>query len=290
MAGVSLVTWIRQALLDPDKDGPCTALALKHETGSGAEKPIHAIQITAANPRDPEDIAQLFRHKAEMHCQELDGVQRCVVLAFYKGRSAEEARFAFRVKGYTAMDGNVTEGPDAKGAVSQTMRHLEANASLVHRQLSTLVESANDQMRIMARMNKELMEENAQAVSIVKELVLEEKERVHQMRLEELRLQQSAADREAILRYLPALANTITGKEVFPQATADSELLRLAAKHITPEAAQKIAEVLPPALVGPLMSRMAEYQKEATEHKKLEQHAASLVTDEFEDEDGANGS
>ena len=79
------------------------------------------------------------------------------------------------------------------------------------------------------------------------------------------------------MSFAPALINTLLGKEIFPQATADTSLVETIADNIKEEDIQKLAGVLPPELWGPLAVRMkAHIDKRLAEKAERERQMKEL--------------
>ena len=105
----------------------------------------------------------------------------------------------------------------------------------------------------------------------------------HERAMQEHRYARETAEREAMLRLLPSLANTITGREVFPQSTADTDLLEKIALSVPPEYVQAITGQLPPALAGVLMQRFAKVYEDR--EKALKVKASLPITTSEKDLD-----
>lgn len=271
----TLDQWIREALIDPDKDGACTAISLVHMPG---EKEIHTVKF-GAKPRDPKELASLFRGKAESYAAEITGVQTFNLLAFYDQRSEPQARKPILVKGHDEYDGMVTEGPDAKGQTMQGMRHLEVVMQMGLRHTSNLLEGSSKTIDALLRQNQQLMQENRDSFDIVKQLMIKQIEGDHTRRMESLAYERASAERAKWLGMAPGLVNTLFGKEIFPQNTADSALIEgmlESLENLPDHAINVLASNVKPEVWGPLADRLT--QRMRTRRLKREETEAITQT------------
>jgi peptide methionine sulfoxide reductase MsrA len=283
---VSLSSWIAEALLDEDKDGKCTMLVLVHRIGVSGETEIHGVKLDAKQWTAPE-LGNLFMHKAETFAQDLPGVQSFALLAFYGTVAEPLAQHPFLVNSQPeAYMGGASEGPTAQGLVQQAMRHTEAMVQISITNTQRMLEQMNSMFSAMAVQNTNLMRENHDAVNLAKSLILEKASDDHRLRMEALSYERSTQERKKLMTYAPALVNSIAGREVFPQSTADSALIDSVAESLTPEQAQQLAMVLPPELLGVVMQR---FSSRLTEVREADEYANNLIASKSSAEDNAAG-
>ena len=254
MAKQSLESWIQEATNDPDKEDPCTHMALMHVLTGGAKDEVHTSRFSAE--LTVARLAQLFLHKAAARAQDLPGVQMFEVWAFYGGKPEPGARFPFTVGGRTDFDGLQTEGPTTQGLVQQAMRHSEVMAQTFVKQTAMLFEMQARTMCMVESQNTRLIAENQKAFESIKEAIIMQAQGSHEIRMKELEYQRSTEERAKLLSFAPALVNTVTGKEIFPQATADSSLIDTIADNLSEEQLEMLPAVLPPEVVGPIAARV----------------------------------
>jgi hypothetical protein len=268
---ITLDQWIRSALTDEDKEGACTTMSLVHKQGV-ADLEVHSVRFGAKNT-DPKALADLFQAKADAYSQDLTGVQTFNLLAFYGNRTSPEARHPFLVTSQTDYQGLATEPPDERGKTMQGMRLTEAIVQGTFRQTSVVFQATQMMIENLLKQNTVLMAENREYFEITKNALVEQAKREHSFEMSRLEYERSSGERRKWLSMLPALANTIFGREVFPQNTADTALLEAAVDNLTAEQAQKLAASLPPEIVGPLMQRLAQIH----EKKELEAERARVA-------------
>ena len=153
----ALADWIREALDDPDKEGPCTALSLVHVTGTSGGpfyEEIHTVKI-GSKAYDPHALDKMFMHKAQSYAQELTGVQSFCLFAFYNNLSEPGAKHPLRISGELDFGGLATEGPTESGKTSQNMRLTEAIVQGSFRQNTVTFDMLIRTMDVVTRQNSQ---------------------------------------------------------------------------------------------------------------------------------------
>lgn len=286
----SLDGWITEALIDGDREGQCKAFSLVHVTVSGSERELHAIRFNGSKQWTGSELALVFRGKAESYAQDLPGTQTFCLLAFYDG-DAEPARHPFTISGEPDPNGTglTTEAPTPQGVLAMSMRHVEfmyrTNDSAQRRVTDTLQESN----RILAAENRTLQKELQQAYAMTRELVLGRLTEEHKFKLEQIQAEQKANDRQLLFNIVPPLINNVVGREVFPQSTADTALIEMIAKSLDRNTLEKIATLLPPEVLAPLMGRF-EQVLQAASIAQDQAHQALAENNVNPEDDAAGGS
>lgn len=255
----TLEKWIADALVDPDKSGKCSQMTLVHKIGI-ADNEIHTTKFVAGNTRTAKELAALFLGKAQTYAQDLPGSQTFSLLAWYGGPQPE-ARQPFTVTPASDTNGLATEGPSATGTLQQGMRLTEQIVQATMRERTVMFQQ---QQQIIDRLCQRLdsSERTAMdATEIVMRLMMEKVQLGHEQEMKKLEYERATATRAKLLAMVPPLTNTLTGKEIFPQSTADTALVETIAAHLKPETAAALAEHLPAELLGPLMARLSEIQR-----------------------------
>lgn len=266
MSRITMGQWITQALMDPHKDHPCSALVCMHKTGGG-DVEVYGVKLAKGQQWDGEVLATLFREKAEHHVQDIPGSQRFFVLAFYN-RSEAQARLPFVVNNSAELTEGGTEAPTNEGKLSQSMRQGEVGFQFWARQVTENVRMSMDMNESLARENRELRNENRDAVSVIKDIILQQAANSHQFRMKELEYARQTDERKMLMRYGGAILNEVTGKEIIPQPIADTNLLELFFDKVGEEQIKQLGAVLPPELMGPLAARATNYYKQKNEAEK----------------------
>lgn len=285
---ISLERWIQEALTDPDKDGTCVAISVAHIKASGSREEIHTTKT--AGGATSKQLADLMRHKAETFAQDLPGVQTFRIGAYYGEEEEPGATYPLLINGITEHEGLATEGPTKDGMVAQMMRHNEALVQQNYQQTGRLFErmdrivgSMASHFEALASSNQKLREESIEAWDFAKKLVLMQQTDEHEREMKTLEYARNTEERKKLMTMLPALANTVVGKEVFPQNSADSAILDTILEHVKPEQLQMAIQMLglPNEVVAPLMTRALAYeekrQKEEAEAIAARQLGAGTI-------------
>lgn len=284
MARQTLESWVAEILKDEDK-GECCLLTLVHLAGT-AKHEVHSIRPNGARKWSAQEIASLLNHKANANAQDLPGVQSYVVNAYY-GSVADGARpevgtfFPIRINPQPIESGLATEGAHSEGMAMQAMRHSEVFFQMSIRQTAEIFQATQATLSMLVKQNSELMAENHDAFVIVKELLAEKSTEDHLRRMKEIEARKNAERSKQLMAMVPALANTITGKEIFPQSSGDTALIENLAEglsKIPPEKLMGLAEVVPPELLGPLMARA----NEVLEKKKKDSERSKEIVQSFD--------
>jgi len=263
----SMDDWIREALNDPDKDGPCSMLVLVHMVGE-QQKEIHAVKFTGKTWAE-KDLAEMMRGKAETYCQDLPGVQTFQLLAFYKS-THPEAFYPFIVNNISNTNGLFTENlTSEEGRRSAHSRREEMFFQQMFQFQRSLNEHAGSVIDRYARHNEQLHKENMDAYGIVKDMLMEKSLNDHKFKMERLQYERDSDERKKWMQWGPMLINTIVGREVFPQSVADTSLVESIADSLKEDDIMKLAGVIDPKLLGPLMARVEQFiQKKEDEQKQ----------------------
>lgn len=271
---IPLSAWIREALTDSEKSGPCTALACMHLVGA-TEVLIDNVKI-APGIWTEQQLEKRFFGKAETESQALDGVQLFRMLAFYEGSEEPLARFHFRVNGdLESADGLNTESADAKGMFAQGMRHLEAQTQHTFRKDTMLFEASQAMLSMMAQSQVQMAAKNMEYLDAITKLVTQIATGQSSARIEEMKVHAQIKEREMLVGLAPHFANAIAGTDIVPQAGLDSQLINMMAENITPEQMQMMVNsgIIPANMVGVLAARMKKHlqkkQEDELERRQL---------------------
>jgi hypothetical protein len=262
----SIADFIRQCATDDDKDKPLSQIVLVHMIGA-SPKQLHEKKITPN--LDIDGTAEMFRGKAEVYAQDLPGAQMFQLLAFF-GTNEPQAFFPFSLSGLAIQEGITTEAPTPSGSLQQMMRHIE---TLYQVNLRTSTQLHDSQYRVidqMAARQEQYMRESNEAREMILNIALRQATENHEHQMRELEYERQTKEREKFMALAPALANTITGKEIFPQSTGDTVILEALARHVKPEMVAGLAGMLPPQVVGMLMNRFSQIaDKQAKESEAI---------------------
>jgi hypothetical protein len=274
----NLAVWVQKCLVGNIKEqkGECTQLALMHRIGQDWDL-IESYSIT---PGEPKDWAEMFIRLAETQSHDLPGSQEFCIRAFFNGKEDSEVRSPiFQVTGKGQMeDGFMTEAPDARGQRQQSMRQTEMTFQLSLKHTAILLDASSRHIAQQAAIISSTCHENREMMTLVKELVLARSREDHAIRMDQMTFERNSALLQTAARIAPGAINQITGKEIFPQATADTELLRAIAGRITnPQQLQGLQMFLGTELGAIVTNRLVDLVKEQNEVKEKSRQAAMTV-------------
>lgn len=220
----SLAEWIREAMTDTEKSGPCVAIACVHKNGT-TEREIDAVRFGGRTWKE-EDLAARFEGKAESYSQDLLGLQEFCLFAFYGDSKQSEAAHPFTIQGQNGVEaGFGTFTPDAKGQTMQRMAFDQSLVQLCYRQTAIIFEQNARMIELLGGKLSAALDDNHDLFDLAKEMILKAADKEHEHRMAELQFMQSADTRKKLLAMAPALANQFTGKEIFPQSMADTAII-----------------------------------------------------------------
>lgn len=260
--------WITEVLLDTNY-GKCTAITCIHRVGTSDDE-VYTIKLGETVGWKAQEMGELFMHRAKMSVQGIAGSQLFYLYAFYNGRNEPQAKFPFRIDNGSDLGNGMTEPPTNEGKAQQNMRMTEAGFQFFFKQSIEMFSLQSQALQESRAHERLLMAENRDAFSIVKELLMAQANQNHTFKLEEIKAKRSADQIDAVMRLGPAIVNSITGREVFPQSTEDTALVEGLIDNLTEEQARTMASLLPAHIMGPLAAR-------AEKHWKAKQAAQSAA-------------
>lgn len=278
----SLEQWIREVRCDIDKE-TIRVIQLVHKVGT-TDTEVYSKRIVPA--ATDKDLAEMFYAKAETYAQDLTGMQLFGLLVYYGENKDSEGRIPFTIKGKLdfSEEGNATEGPDEKGIRQQVMRHTEMLAQGYFKGLSTLFNQQQAMIVELGVQNKILSNENREALGIVKEVMLTEATRRAENKMAMLKFERETAERQKWLKILPAVANNVLGREIFPRDLEDTALVEAVIEKLGDDDMKKLSMVLPSEILAPFASRAQKYWKEqraiTEEAKRLAEENLDASVDE----------
>lgn len=258
----SLRQFIAECLLVSEKQDlygvkKCTGFSLVHMRG-GQEIELKTIKI-GSRQWEPKELAELFESTAETFAGGVPGTQQFQVMAFYDDQERPQSFYPFRKACDPDHEGITTEAPTPTGQLSQFMRHLEAKERMTSQYTVSIFSILERTIKTQADRISMLEREQFDAVDLAKEMILKNATENHDREVNLLKAKQNASDREKIVALLPAVANRVFGKEVFPQSVADSSLFENLAGTLTEKQVQQLSQVLTPEQWGLVAARLVDH-------------------------------
>jgi hypothetical protein len=280
MSRQTVAQWITECLVVSEKADlygakKCTGFSLVHVAG-GSRIELKTVKI-GARAHDPKELARLFEGTAENFAGGVPGVQQFELLAFYDDNDQPQSRYPLRKAADPDHAGIGTEAPTTAGVTSQMMRLTEAafrisnhHGAELFRLMDKVIERQDKRIETLEREQHDAIE---LAVAVVQKSATDQ----HSRMIELLKLKQSAKDREAIMRVLPAVANRVLGKEIFPQGVADTAIFEHLAESLDEDQIKKMSVILRPEQWAFVADRLVEVLKKKqareVEEKRLEESA-----------------
>ena len=259
MAAHRIVTWVRARV--HDKEHPPVQFSVEHlTTGGNSGKEVgNPIPLVDGCPKySTEELAEALETMAEVYAEGLQGNQQFrVVCVLQSGGTLE---LPFRKHGQGDETGLGTENASPQGHLAQMMRLNEALTRIGLVQGEALLGKAMGMLDIMVKQNQDLMKENADAFSIVREVLMKQTIDNDERQLRLIKEKRNAALWQKGVGIAPAVINRLLGSEIIPQSTADSALIDSIAENISSDQVELLANsgMLPPVVMGLLMDRLKE--------------------------------
>lgn len=277
----TLAEWIEEAFTDSDKPLPCTMLALVHMSGTFEEE-VHAITLRDGEKRSSKELGETFQKKAEHYSQDSSGVETFQLQAFYNGESKPRAKRPFMVNGQALNEpkGMYTEGPTPQGRMMQGMRFDEMFGQQLFRRQEALDHYTLGYLDKVSKEAEHLRKNNMELFEIVKDATFKLADRRQEHIMKQLEFIRSSEEREVLMRFLPPLLNAASGRELFPQSLADTQLVEALAEKVSKETIAQLAanNVIDQRQAGVLIARIEKAEKDKKRRDAM--RAQLLATDD----------
>ena len=267
-------SWLHDAMVEIKDGRKCSMISVVHQKASGATQEVDTIKFAGSTKAwTAAEVHSRLKAKAEGFSQDLSGAQMFQYLAFY-GQSEPESVLPFTIR--PEHDPNVitpSEPATPEGKLSQNMRQGEAVFGQMYSQQRHLNEVSNTLINNLSAMLTNMTARYDAMFHGMKELLMEQALNTHKHEMERLQYQRQTEERKKWIGYVPMLANTVSGREIFPQSNADTVLVEQVAASLDENTVMMLAQVLKPELIGPLMMRVEQFQAK----KRQEAEAAGLA-------------
>lgn len=223
----NLQTWLRECLftiVENDDGGLRFARVIARHLlkGNHRGEEVFTVEVPKKAGEDWCDIAAMeMWSKLQTETANLGGLQKYALYAYHTGdNEAHTSRFIVRLQGYNEEDeggeGLNSENPDKAGLVSQAMRHAEVYAKAMSGMVMGLMSGYQTTLSRQAAMIEKLMDDKLEGMEVIQEMLSAKDER-------DVKLIQAKAKAKGVEELvgklgvlLPAVANKISGKELFP--------------------------------------------------------------------------
>jgi hypothetical protein len=273
MARQSLESWITEAVNDPHQihEGKAWMLTVAHMRGTTPEEILN-IKF-GGRSWTAKELAQLIQRKAECYAQDLPGAQQTFcVFVFYNKSTEHGAKHPFVVRGDEEINGLGSDSPDGRGVLQQGMRHTEIALGMALRHQKEVNDQLLTAFRLVGEQNAVLLKENNDAMAVVKEVMMAKavEDAETAMALEEYK--RKTGERKKLLQLAPAVINQLTGREIFPQSTADTSIIESITETLSEDQLAQLMNILKPEQAAILAPRMEKILKDRAAAAQLEAH------------------
>jgi hypothetical protein len=285
-----MCAWLKEQFEAVEEEGALAALVLFHYSSANADiSEIDGIRSNQTNLGwgDAEKLSNRFSAVAARHAKGLQGggQQQFQIHAVYGTSQKPKRVYPFLKMGQinfgimSAASGLVTDPPTPMGMNQQAMRWGER---LVDRTFGYGEKLMDSQQRALDKRDttiESLTKENRDLFLALRQVLIDTVKLEHDKRINELQFLRSSNERAKLIRLLPALANGIAGRQIFPENAEDSALVRELAEVSDPETVEKLRSILAvksPEAAALLMNRFEEKQKE---RKQDVENFEKLVTE-----------
>lgn len=227
----NLAKWLRECVYMTDDDDPRARLSrvVCHQLVKGNRRGEEVFHLDAPKKLGEEwadNAAMEVYGKLQIETATLGGLQKYALYAYHTGDNDQHSsRFVIKLQGTNDDEGDDldSEAPDKGGLISQNMRHTEAMAKIVAAMIPTMVSGYSSMIQRQASMLdrqsgmiEKLLADKIEGIETMRQLGDEAEER-------EIRLVQARAKARGVENLvgklgllLPAAANKIAGKPIFP--------------------------------------------------------------------------
>lgn len=255
----NLQTWLRECLysvVDGDDGALRFSRVVVRQLTKGNKKGEEAFSLDVPKKAQDDwcDTAALEIHsKLQNETASLGGLQKYALYSYHSGDFENHtARFIIRMQGVSDdedEDGLNSEGPDKTGLVSQAMRHTEAANRTMVALVQGLVGTYQSTISRLTAMNEKLLDDKQASMELMQELQEDQDNRQAKAMTAKAKAKgvESLVSKLGLL--LPALANRVSGKPIFP--VEDSSMMMMVRALFTsmatnPERLKKLMDMLSP--------------------------------------------
>jgi hypothetical protein len=273
---------------DGKDDISCTGVTLANVDGANHLEEVFTLQLTGA--LSAKEVAATLQSRADLFASGQTDSCKFVVHFFY-GDDTPRRPFYFTTVSMLAAGEHGMEEASAKAlaktavsAMQQTLAITFEHQIEMQRASVALLAGVTRQLEIANAKQERTREELDAAIDHIVGLRMAAQDKTHELRKAELDKLDKGEMMSKLLEYGPALLNSITGKKVFPESTADSALLKgvlAALEKADPQVLMTLAGILPPEVMAPLAQR-AQGLKQEQEMKKAARERALSVAAEIE--------
>lgn len=244
-----LTRWLSRELVKDRKDKPICKITLRHAAPGTKGNEVETVDLTerTLSLDNIPDLAEEIISRAQTDADGIGGVQRYTVTLYAVNEVRAVLRWPFRIRANgDEFEDAGDEAPNAKGLLTQLMRHNEAIAK-------TMVHAVAGITTVMARR----LESSDNTVTRLTEqhhrnmeLLEEAKSEQHTRDMELLTTEASETRKnqmfEKLALLVPVMINKLAGQKVLNAEDPAAMMLKAFSESISPEQFQSIQKTLKP--------------------------------------------
>lgn len=293
---------IHTNLTDKVRGKGCSAISLIHVDGVESREEIHAIAV-APGGTDAGELADLFQSRAEMHASGSQDRQKFELVFFYESNKPQRP-YSFTVFSKISLGEHGAEEATAKGLVKNAMASANEALRMAFAQINAMnaasidmVEAVTQHARATTEQLKNTSEERDALIDHMMTLRFQSQSKEHEFRLEEIEKIRKNENFRKVMEYLPGLVNQIAKKNVFPESTGDTAILKGllgSLDKMDPQLVASLIAQLPEQVAGAVMSRAMQLKESEDQRKRdhanaLEMASRAVTTPELSATNSATG-
>lgn len=235
--------FVRRNAMADRRDGACRKFVLRHQTGGkggGAQVSMWEVESHHRHADSANALAEEISMTAESDASGIGGTQRYVLHAYHGESEKPTDRLTFRVDGDEEGDSDdfSSEPANAKGVLSQMMRHNEAMMKGTLMGLTSVMTTMQRQMAKQADRLEHMETDRFRTIEVMERLFSQEHQRKLELQKQESRESMTRELMGKLQLFLPVVANKIAGKQLMPAPV--NEVLTGFLNTLSPEQAATI--------------------------------------------------
>ena len=290
----SIAKWILECCTDEVTNAAGNKTDLSHialcHSPSDKEIYVQPMKGKAMNPEALISIAETIYGRAESDAEGLPSRQSYMLYAFYEGcNNHASRRKPIQVNGriVNELGDHSTEPATGEGRMMQRMRHDEGYSQVLVHGNAAIVQQSINFGTVMAERALKSEERYGEMFLKMQQILMDVTLAREKQDMERLQYERNSKMIEQGLKLLPAILNTVTGKEIVPVATQDTAIVEALAEAMDEETTQKVltavGDKIPAGTMGLFFSRMAEIaEKKAKGQERVSQALAKPLNTEHE--------
>jgi hypothetical protein len=264
----TISAWIAEALEDVNEEGTLAAISLSHFDAS-RENELHIMRAGSKNFGDAARMAEIFDGIATRHSNGLPGMQQLALHALFGSSTKPKKVLPFMRIGATHFGttlggGMATENVTPAGQTAQGMRLTEQIVQSTSSKDKVLFDMMAGQIRDLRADNARLGEECRELFIALRQELITTVKLGHEQKMQAMRFVRESMERRRIFQMLPALANVMANREVFPLSAEDTSIIESMSETLNVDEARMLAQWVGktnPNLSGVIMARFEKAQR-----------------------------